>query len=92
MPGGGSKPGERRGGRKKGQPNKVTLAKEAIVAAGGITPLDYMLKILRDATRTDEERMDAAKAAAPYSHARLQSVDNTHRHSFDLGSILDADA
>lgn len=35
MPRGGSKPGERRGGRQKGTPNKVTKSlKEAILAAG----------------------------------------------------------
>lgn len=38
MPGGGSKPGERRGGRRKGTPNKVTAkAKDAIaLAAAGL--------------------------------------------------------
>lgn len=44
MPGGGSKPGQRRGGRKPGTPNKVTVSvKAALVEAfdqlGGVTSL-----------------------------------------------------
>jgi len=33
MPRGGSKPGERRGGRKKGTPNRRTAERQAILAA-----------------------------------------------------------
>src|SRR5204863_7788144 len=46
MAGGGSKPGERRGGRKHGTPNRASTARQAEVAASGITPLDYMLAVL----------------------------------------------
>jgi hypothetical protein len=39
------------------------------------SPLDYMLRVMRD-PGTDDERRDAmAKAALPYMHARLTSVD-----------------
>jgi hypothetical protein len=77
--------GRKTGGRKKGVPNKVTLQKEAAVAASGLTPLDYMLSVLR--SQADPEanikdyiahamlRMEAAKAAAPYVHPRLASVE-----------------
>ena len=34
--------------------------------AGGMTPLDYMLSIMRDENEDKRERLDAAKAAAPY--------------------------
>jgi hypothetical protein len=34
-----------------------------------------MLSILRDAEQPTETRMDAAKSAAPYVHARLSSID-----------------
>lgn len=44
-------------------------------AEGGITPLDYLLGLLRDDTKTQEVRIDAAKAAAPYMHARLAAVE-----------------
>ncbi|MFP5449878.1 MAG: hypothetical protein ACLGHU_14160 [Alphaproteobacteria bacterium] len=33
-----------------------------------------MLRILRDETREDGERFEAAKQAAPYVHARLAAV------------------
>jgi len=76
----GSKQGERRGGRQKGTPNKITAKREAEIAASGLTPLDYMLGIVRaetppglDATvaiARETLRFEAAKAAAPYRHPR----------------------
>jgi hypothetical protein len=56
--------------------------KEAL--ASGISPLDYMLSILRDDTAEQAVRMDAAKAAAPYVHAKLASVE----HKGDADSPL----
>ena len=46
MPGGGAKPGERRGGRQKGVPNKVTselkdMVLQALEKAGGV---EYLAK------------------------------------------------
>ena len=73
MPGG-SKPGERRGGRQKGTPNKVNALKRAEIAASGETPLDYMLRIMRDETVDPERRDQMARCAAPYVHAKLQAV------------------
>src|SRR3954463_9800682 len=80
----GSKRGERRGGRQKGTPNKLTAKREAEIAASGLTPLDYMLGIVRaetppglDATvavARETLRFEAAKAAAPYCHPRLPAV------------------
>jgi hypothetical protein len=76
----GSKPGERRGGRKKGTPNRLTQEirdRVALEAASGLTPLEYMLRVMR-AEDTDERRRDAmAQAAAPYLHSRLATVENT---------------
>lgn len=37
-------------------------------------PLDYMLEILRDEGNDKLTRMDAAKAAAPYVHAKLAAA------------------
>ena len=59
------------GGRQKGAVDKIK--REAILAAQGITPLDYMLGIIRNEQEDKTVRLDAAKAAAPYVHARLQS-------------------
>ena len=68
MPRGGKRPGA---GRKAGVPNKVTAAREAEIKASGLTPLDYMLGILRDKKQPAERRDDMARAAAPYT-ARSQ--------------------
>jgi hypothetical protein len=69
---GGSRPGA---GRPPGAVNK--LVREAVERAesGGILPLDYMLSILRDEGRSSDARMDAAKAAAPYLHAKRAPVN-----------------
>jgi hypothetical protein len=72
----GSRPGERRGGRKPGTPNKATAAKAAAIAASGLTPLDYMLGVLRDETAEPVARMDAAARAAPYVHPKLASIEH----------------
>src|SRR3954447_9701649 len=58
------------GGRQKGDVDKIK--REAILAAQGITPLDYMLGIVRNEQEDKTVHLDAAKAAAPYVHARLQ--------------------
>lgn len=73
----GSKPGERRGGRKKGTRNHKIVELEATSAAEGISPLDVMLKAMRmhaDADKWDEAA-NVAKDAAPYVHARLSAVE-----------------
>lgn len=69
--------GRKTGGRTAGVPNKATVKRQAEIAASGLTPLDYMLAIMRDAQADDELRFEAAKAAAPYVHPRLASIDNT---------------
>jgi hypothetical protein len=71
----GSKPGERRGGRKPGTPNRRTAELQEHVAATGDTPLDYLLRVMRDTGADEAKRIDCAKAAAPYVHARLNAVD-----------------
>jgi hypothetical protein len=63
-------------GRKPGVPNKATAEKRAEIEASGLTPLDYMLSVLRDENKPADMRMDAAKAAAPYVHAKLASVEH----------------
>jgi hypothetical protein len=70
------------GGRQKGAVDKIK--REAILAAQGITPLDYLMMLVRAETEPGLDpvvakaretlRFEAAKAAAPYVHARLQAV------------------
>lgn len=62
-------------GRKPGQPNKKTQEQIEAVKAEGITPLDYMLRILRDEEQEPSVRLDAANKAAPYVHAKLSSIE-----------------
>lgn len=70
--------GKREGaGRRPGTPNSVTAAREAEVKASGLTPLDYMLKMLRDEGAEPKDRMWAAEKAAPYVHPKLANVEHS---------------
>ena len=69
---GGARPGA---GRKKGGRNRMTEAAVVAAEATGQTPLDYMLEVMRDTNVERRDRIDAAKAAAPYVHARLSQID-----------------
>jgi hypothetical protein len=72
-------PGHARlGGRVKGTRNKLDkTAKIAIVKQreAGLTPLEYMLAVLRDTQETKERRAWAATTAAPFIHPRLHAID-----------------
>jgi hypothetical protein len=69
---GGTRPGA---GRPKGALNKVTLEREAELAASGLMPLDHMLAILRNENETAQRRDWASEKAAPYCHPRLTAVN-----------------
>lgn len=82
---GGKRPGA---GRKAGVPNKRTAALQAAVESTGVTPLEYMLQVMRDETNDPRERLNAAVSAAPFVHAKLSSVEinakvTTHEASLD---------
>jgi hypothetical protein len=65
-------------GRKKGsvsEPTRLRVAVAEQALRSGLTPLDYMLSILRDESRDEKDRFAAAKEAAPYLHPRLASVE-----------------
>lgn len=89
---GGAQPGA---GRPKGVKNKRTLEFQKEVAAAGITPLEFMLRRMRepcpegyDLARQvahEERQFEAAKAAAPYVHSKLANIELTGK---DGGSIL----
>ena len=65
-------------GKPKGAVSKLDRKARA-AALEGLTPLEYMLSVLRDATQTQDVRLDAANKAAPYVHARLANIDaNIH--------------
>jgi hypothetical protein len=72
------------GGRKKGTPNKIRAAdikaKIAMNATlAGLTPLEFMLALMRDETQSIAFRADMANKAAPYVHQKLIATDNTNR-------------
>lgn len=74
-------------GRKRGSATKRTREIADKAAENGITPLEFMLDVMRkpypeDADATvkasyDAMRFEAAKAAAPYVHPRLAAVEHT---------------
>jgi len=86
MPGGGSKPGERRGGRKRGSPNKTTQARQAAMQkaaerlAGAVPDAfdgdahSLLVMLYKDPTQPTHVRLDAARAALPFEKPRLATA------------------
>src|SRR5437763_15082749 len=74
----GSKPGERRGGRQRGTPNKKTALRNAALAAAAanpeISPLVFLLGIMRDPNVSSELRFKAAQATLPFVHPKPGSA------------------
>lgn len=95
---GGARPGS---GRIKGSKNKATMKRAEVAAMAldsGITPLEYMLDIMRAPIPDDVDtearalltgyRFEAAKAAAPYVHPRLAAVEHTGKDGSPLTPVL----
>lgn len=66
--------GRRKNGRPTGSINKRSEEAYQKAKKGGVLPLDFLLKQMRDAKLDLAVRMAAATAAAPYVHAKLQAV------------------
>ena len=81
---GGNRPGA---GRKPGVPNKASIERQKKVAATGITPLDYMLKVMRNPKADGARRDEMAKAAAPYVHPKLASMQHTGRNGGPIQTV-----
>lgn len=62
-------------GRRKGTPNRATAARQQAVADSGMTPLDYLLSVMRDTSQDVTVRLNAARSAAPYVHPKLATVE-----------------
>lgn len=74
----GRKPGTpKTGGRKPGSLNKANAETRQAVIESGQTPLEYMLKVMRDDAADEAKRLEAAKSAAPYVHQRLAAVEHS---------------
>ena len=76
----GSRPGERRGGRKKGTPNKKTAYVRAVMAAHAAspyaTPMEVMLAVMRDPYVALEMRVKMGLKALPHLHRKLRAGDS----------------
>jgi hypothetical protein len=80
MAGRGSTPGERRGGRAFGTPNKVTAGLRERLAARGADPLDFLAGVVADTSLDLPLRLEAAKSLMPYSYPRLSAIDLAAAH------------
>lgn len=74
MPRGGSRANA---GRPAGSINRASAERQRRVLESGLTPLDYLLQIVRDKSQDTARRLDAAKASAPYVHPRLSAIHYT---------------
>jgi hypothetical protein len=72
MPSGGKRSGA---GRPKGSRSKRNEILALAAMAEGVTPLEFLLGVMRDSAVDASMRLDAAKAAAGYVHARLASTE-----------------
>lgn len=84
--------GKKTGGRQRGTPNKASskaAKRAAAIAASGLSPLEFMMNIMRDETAEFVMRFEAAKAAAPYVHPRLAAVEHTGKDGADLIPPMD---
>ena len=87
MPSGGKRPGA---GRKQGAATRKTRAIADRMTEAGVTPLEVMLRAMRE--HYGQERWDEAAAiakdCAPYLHPRLSSVEHK-RSPIDLERLSD---
>ena len=92
--------GKREGaGRPTGATTRRTREIAEKAAKTGLTPLEYILSIMRDESMTTESRFEAAKACAPYIHPRLASVEHKgdadnpirHHHRIELVPLMPND-
>jgi hypothetical protein len=84
----GAKGAPKTGGRTKGKQNKATAKREAEIAETGLTPLNYMLVLMRDASMPPDLRFEAAKAAAPYVHPKLANIQHTGKDDGPIEIVM----
>lgn len=88
--------GARRGaGRPKGSANKKTCEIANRCAEEGLTPLEVMIDIMRQAYAKGEAgfemALDAASRAAPFIHPKLSSIDMKTTVKKDIEEYSDAE-
>jgi hypothetical protein len=84
--------GARKGsGRKLGSATVRTREIANKAAEQGVTPLEYLLEVMRDPAQEPRDRLRAASDAAPYIHPKLQAItltgaeDGPIQHSLTIG-------
>jgi len=77
MPRGGAKPGERRGGRQRGTPNKRTAAVTETLEALGCDPIEGMARIAMDETAELGIRAQMYKELAQYVAPKRKAIEVT---------------
>ena len=86
------------GGRQKGSLNKPTqvlrAAEKAAEQKGNLTPLAYLLAVINDAELPVPLRVEAAKAALPFCHSKVEPnkfvQPTTDDRPFDRQATIDA--
>lgn len=74
-------------GRKAG--SATTRTREiANAISEGLTPLEYLTSIYRDVAIDEARRIDAAKAAAPYVHAKLANIEANLTGELAIGQAV----
>ena len=81
--------GKREGaGRKPGAVTQRTRdIAEAISSDGGLSPLEFLVAVMRDVSADEAKRIDAAKAAAPYLHAKLSNIEAKVEGDFNISEV-----
>lgn len=89
------------GGARRGAGRKVSPERKAAIKAGdeararvaasltdAETPLEYMLRVMRDKGADDKRRDAMASAAAQYLHPKLASVEHSGNEDKPLGMVV----
>jgi hypothetical protein len=88
----GSKPGERRGGRQRGTPNKKAVYRNAAIAAvasnPSVSPLEFLLSTMRDSHLPFGLRIRVAQMAAPFVHPKPRSTGSVDQAG--SGELIDS--
>ena len=79
--------GFKTGGRTAGTLNKRTREMFDEIASTGETPLQYMLRVMRDSEASPVRRDAMAVAAAPYVHSKLAQVDGTAQEKQNITGV-----
>lgn len=62
------------GGRKAGAPNKKPR-RLAQVCNSGVSPMEFLLGVMRNEMAEFKDRLEAAKTVANYVHPKLSSIE-----------------